>query len=84
MGPGFSSIFIPSRVVGEVWRREGWTLYFPVFILSLAVDEVWRTAGFPYIFFYIYPFLFWMKYGGRKVGSWIFLYIILSWVMVEA
>jgi hypothetical protein len=55
--PGFSSIFISSRVVGEVCRREGWTLDFPVFILSRVVGEVQEDRkvdpGFSSIF---YPF----------------------------
>ncbi len=78
MYPGFSSIFIPSRAVREVWRTEGWTLGFiSIFIPSLVVCEVgmeadgW-TLDFP---LYLSLLMFGVKYGGQKGGPWIFLYI---------
>ncbi len=82
MDPGLSSIFLPSRVVGEIWRTEGWTLDFilnPSRIMCEEWGEVWRAEGWTLDFPLYLSFLgLWVKhgvkYGERKVGPWIFLY----------
>ncbi len=79
MDPGFSSIFIPSLVVGEVWRTDGKVGpgFSSILNPSRVVGEVWRTEGWT-LDFSLHLTLLGLcvkngvKYGGLKDGPWNF------------